>query len=342
MIRGCRTSRRSGPALASLAPAAVLLLLSALLCTAAAQPPEKVPRVGYLLGGSHSDPQRQRLLEAFRQGLRELGYVEGQNIAIESRWAEGKDDRFPALAAGLVSSKVDVIVAGSGAATQAAQQATRAIPIVMSTVADPLGSGLVASLARPGGNVTGMTVMSPDVAGKQLELLKEVVPRLSRVALLTNPDNPSSARFVREAEMAARALGVRLQSLEARNSQEIDGAFAAMTSERPGALLVLPDVIFLSQRRQLTELATKKRLPAVYGVREYAEAGGLMAYGANYIDLVRRAAIFVDKILKGARPGDLPVEQPTRFELVINLRAAKAIRLTIPPSLLQRADQIID
>ena len=324
------------------ATAVVLLLLSAFLNTAAAQPPEKVPRVGYLLGGSHSDPQRQRLLEAFRQGLRELGYVEGQNIAIESRWAEGKDDRFPALAADLVRSKVDVIVAGSGAATQAAQQATRTIPIVMSTVADPLGSGLVASLARPGGNVTGMTVMSPDVAGKQLELLKEVVPKLSRVALLTNPDNPSSARFVREAEAAARALGVRLQSLEARNPQEIDGAFAAMTRERAGALLILPDVIFLSQRRQMAELATKRRLPAVYGVREYAEAGGLMAYGANYIDLVRRAATFVDKILKGAKPGDLAVEQPTKFELVINLRTAKAIGLTIPPSLLQRADQIID
>jgi len=324
------------------ATAVVLLVLSASLNADAAQPAEKVPRVGYLFGGSHSDPQRQRLLEAFRQGLRELGYVEGQNIVIESRWSEGKDDRFPALAADLIRSKVDVIVAGSGAATQAAQEATRTIPIVMSTVADPLGSGLVASLARPGGNTTGMTVMSPDVAGKQLQLLKEVVPKLSRVALLTNPDNPSSARFVREAEAAARTLGVRLQSLEARNPQEIDDAFAAMTRERAGALLILPDVIFLSQRRQIAELATKRRLPAIYGVREYAEAGGLMAYGANYIDLVRRTATFVDKILKGAKPGNLAVEQPTRFELVINLTTAKAIGLTIPPSFLQRADQIID
>jgi putative ABC transport system substrate-binding protein len=315
----------------------VLLLLSAFLGTAAAQPPEKVPRVGYLLGGSHSDPQRQRLLEAFRQGLRELGYVEGQNIAIESRWAEGKDDRFPALAADLVRSKVDVIVAGSGAATQAAQQATRTIPIVMSTVADPLGSGLVASLARPGGNVTGMTVMSPDVAGKQLQLLKEVVPKLSRVALLTNPDNPSSARFVREAEAAARALGVRLQSLEARNPQEIDGAFAAMTRERAGALLILPDVMFLSAKTD-GELATR-RLPTVY--RRSTRSWRSLAYGANYIDL-QRAATYVDKILKGAKPADLPVEQPTKFELVINLRTAKAIGLTIPPSLVRRADQIID
>jgi ABC-type uncharacterized transport system substrate-binding protein len=323
------------------ATAVVLLLLSGFLGTAAAQP-EKVPRVGYLISGSHSDPQRQRLLEAFRQGLRELGYVEGQNIAIESRWAEGKDDRFPALAADLVRSKVDVIVTQSGAATQAARQATRTIPIVMALANDPVGSGLVASLARPGGNITGMTVMSPDVAGKQLQLLKEVVPKLSRVALLTNPDNPASARFVREAEAAARALGVRLQTLEARDLQEIDSAFAAMARERAGALVILPDVIFLGQRRQMAELATKRRLPAVYGVREYAEAGGLMAYGANSIDLVQRAATFVDKILKGAKPGDLPVEQPTKFELVINLRTAKAIGLTIPPSLLQRADQIID
>jgi putative ABC transport system substrate-binding protein len=324
------------------ATAVVLLLLSAFLGTAAAQPAGKVPRVGYLIPGSHSDPQRQRLLEAFRQGLRELGYVEGQNIAIESRWAEGKHDRLPALAADLVRSKVDVIVAQSGAATQAAQQATRTIPIVMSLSNDPVGSGLVASLARPGGNVTGLTIMVPDLAGKQFQLLKEVVPKLSRVALLTNPANPASARFLREAEAAARALGVRLQTLETRNPQEIDSAFAAMTRERAGALLILPDQIFVSQRRQIAELATKRRLPSVYGVGEYAEAGGLMAYGANHIDLVRRAATYVDKILKGAKPADLPVAQPTKFELVINLRTAKAIGLTIPPSLLQRADQIID
>jgi putative ABC transport system substrate-binding protein len=324
------------------ATAVVLLLLAASLGTAAAQPAGKVPRVGYLIAGSHSDPQRQRLLEAFRQGLLELGYVEGQNIAIESRWAEGNDDRLPALAADLVRSKVDVIVAQSGAATRAAQQATRTLPIVMSLSNDAVGSGFVASLARPGGNVTGLTIMAPDLAGKQFQLLKEVVPKVSRVALLTNPDNPSSARFVREAEAAAQALGVRLQTLEARDPQEIDSAFAAMTRERAGALLILPDVIFLSQRRQMAELATKRCLPAVYGVREYAEAGGLMAYGANHIDLVRRAATFVDKILKGAKPGDLPVEQPTKFELIINLRTAKAIGLTIPPSVLQRADQIID
>ena len=323
------------------ATAVVLLLLSAFLGTAAAQPAGKVPRVGYLIAGSHSDPQRQLLLEAFRQGLRELGYVEGQNIAIESRWAEGKDDRLPAFAADLVRSKVDVIVAQSGAATQAAQQATRTIPIVMSLSNDAVGSGLVASLARPGGNITGLTIIAPDLAGKQFQLLKEVVPKVSRVALLTNPDNPASALFLREVEAAARVLGVRLQTLETRNPQEIDSAFAAMTRERAGALLILPDVIFLSQRRQIAELATKRRLPSVYGVGEYAEAGGLMAYGANHIDLVRRAATYVDKILKGAKPADLPVEQPTKFDLVINLKAARAIGLTIPQEVLIQATEVI-
>jgi putative ABC transport system substrate-binding protein len=324
-----------------LAVALAVGLTLAPLGTAAAQPPEKVPRVGYLSLPSLSDPVIQGLLEAFRQGLRELGYVEGRNIAIEARAAEGKHDRLPALAADLIRSKVDVIVAPSGAATQAAQQATRTIPIVMSTVADALGSGLVASLARPGGNVTGLTLMSPDLAGKQFQLLKEVVPKVSRVALLANPNNPSSARFAREAEAAARALEVRLQTLEARNPQEIVSAFAAMTRERARALLIVPDGIFLNRRRQIAELAATRRLPSIYGTTEYAEAGGLMASSANFLDVSRRAATFVDKILKGAKPADLPVAQPTKFELVINLRTAKAIGLTIPPSVLGRADQII-
>ena len=310
---------------------------------AEAQPREKLPRVGYLSPGSPSEPLRRRRLEAFRQGLRELGYVEGQNIVIEPRWAEGKYDRYPALAADLVRLKVDVIVPVGGAATQAVQQATRTIPIVMSLVLDPVGSGLVPSLARPGGNVTGTSFMGPDLVGKQLQLLKEVVPKVSRVALLRNPANPASAPGLHEAEAAARALGVRLQALEARNPQEIDSAFAAMTRERAGALLILADPIFGNQRRQIAELAAKRRLPGIYvGTPEYAEAGGLMVYGPNELDLNRRAAIYVDKLLKGAKPADLPVEQPTKFELVINLRTAKAIGLTIPPSLLQRADQIID
>jgi len=324
------------------ATAVVLLLLSVFLGTAAAQPAGKVPRVGYLAAFSHSDPVSQRGLEAFRHGLRELGYVEGQNITIESRWAGGKDERLPVLAAELVRSKVDVIVAQSGAATKAVQQATRTIPIVMSLVNDPVGSGFVASLARPGGNVTGLTTMSPDLVSKRLELLKAVIPKVSRVAVLQNPGNPASAAMLREAEAAARTLGVQLQTLEARNAQEIESAFATMIRERTGAFLNLPDGLFFTQRRQIAELAVKGRLPSIFGTSDYPNAGGLMGYGPNNSDLERHAATYVDRILKGARPADLPVEQPTKFDLVINLRTANAIGVTIPPSLLQRADQIID
>ena len=324
------------------ATAVVLLFLVASVGAAAAQRQEDAPRVGYLTWGSSSDQGRQRRFEAFRQALGELGYVEGQSLVIESRWAEGVYDRFPALAADLVRLKVNVIVAQGGAATRAAQQATRTIPIVMTAVNDPVGSGFVASLARPGGNIAGNSLMAPDVVGKQLEMLKEIVPRVSRVALLRNRDNPASELQLREAEAAARILGMRLQTLEARAPQDITRAFAAMTRERAGALVVLTDAMFTDQRTQIARLAVEKRLPAVYGHIEHAEAGGLIAYSANLLDLERRAAAFVDKILKGATPGDLPVEQPTRLELVINVRAAKAIGLTIPSSLLQRADQIIE
>ena len=320
----------------------ILLLLSALLSTAGAQHPPAASRIGYLSPLSSSDPARQSRFEAFRQGLRELVYVEGQNIVIESRWAEGQYHRYPTLAADLVRSKVDVIVAVSAAATQAAQQATRTIPIVMSLVNDPVGSGLVDTLARPGGNVTGLTIVSPDLVGKEIELLKEVAPKASRVALLRQPDNPASSAHLREAEAAARVLGLRLQTLEARNPQEIDGAFAAMTRERAGALLILADPLFTRQRRQIAELAMKRRLPSIFWTAVYTEAGGLMVYGPSTLDLERRAATYVDKILKGAKPGDLPVEQPTKFELIINLRTAKAIGVTISPLLLQRASQIID
>jgi putative ABC transport system substrate-binding protein len=312
----------------------LLSLLEAPLAAVVAQPREKVPRVGYLNSGAASDPLRQRRLEAFRHGLRELGYVEGQTIAIESRWAEGHYEQYPALAADLVRMPVDVIVAMSGAATKAAQEATRTIPIVMSLVQDPIGSGLIASLARPGGNVTGLTVTGPDLVGKQLELLTEVVPKVSRVAVLLHPDNPASARWRREAAAAAWAVGVQLHTLEARNPQEIDHAFAAMTRERAGALLILGDALFGSQRRQIAELATQERLPSIFGPREYAEAGGLMGYGPNLLDLERRAAIYVHKILQGAKPADLPVEQPTKFELVINLKTAEALGIIIPPMLL--------
>jgi len=267
--------------------------------------------------------------------------VEGQNIAIESRWAEGKYDRYPALAADLVRLKVGAIVTVGGAATQAAKQATRTIPIVMSVVIDPLGAGLVPSLARPDGNVTGLSVMTEGV-GKQLEALKEVVPKLSRVAVLSNPANPGSAPQLREAEIAARALALRLQFLQARDPQEIDSAFAAMTKERAGALVVLADAIFTNQVKQIAELAVKSRLPSMYGLREYVDAGGLMVYSPDTLELERRAASYVDKILKGAKPGDLPIQQPTKFELVINIKTAKVLGLTIPPSLLLRADQVIE
>ena len=319
----------------------LLSLLVAPLASPAAQPSEKVPWVGYLNPGSASDSLRQRRLEAFRQGLRELGYVEGQNIAIEPRWAEGQYERYPALAADLVRMQVDVIVTNGGAATQAAQHATRTIPIVMAVVIDPLGSGLVPSLAHPGGNVTGHSLMASDLIGKQLELLQEVVPQVARVALLWNPANPGHTPQVREAEVAARALGVQLHMLEARGPQEIDSAFAAMTRERAGALLILPEGVFTNQLRQIAELATKGRLPSIYGVTEYAEAGSLMVYTANFLDLERRAAIYVDRILKGAKLGDLPVEQPTKFELVINLKTAQALGITIPPTLLFQADKVI-
>ena len=301
-----------------------------------------MPRVGYLTAGSQLDQGRQRRFEAFRQGLRELGYVEGQNVAIESRWAEGKDERYRDLAADLVRLKVDVIVAVGGAATKAAQQATTTIPIVMSLANDPLGSGLVTSLARPGGNVTGISLMAPDLVGKQLGVLKEMAPKVARVALLRNPANPAITQQVREAEAAARTLGLQLQTLAARTPQEIDSAFAAMTRERAGALVVLTDSIFTNQRRQIAELAAERRLPSIYGNPEHAEAGSLVAYGANFLDLERRAATYIDRILKGAKPGELPIEQPSRFELIINLKTARALGLTIPPSLLLRADRTIE
>ena len=319
-----------------------LLFVLASPDSAAAQRPEKTSRVGYLTAGSQSDQGRQRRLEVFRHALRDLGYVEGQNITFQFQWAEGQYDRLPTLAADLVRSKVDVIVAVGGAATKAAQQTTRTIPIIMVAVNDPVGSGLVPSLAHPRGNVTGTSLMAPDLVGKQFEALKELIPKVSRVALLKNPGNPATSPQSREAEAAAHALGIRLQILEARGPEDIDRAFAAMTREGASALVVLTDAIFTNQRGQIAKLAIDRRLPAVYGHLEHAEAGGLLAFSANLFDLERRAAVYVDKILKGAKPGDLPVEQPTKLELVVNLRAAKAIGLAIPPSLLQRADRVID
>jgi ABC-type uncharacterized transport system substrate-binding protein len=299
------------------------------------------PKVGYLSIGSASDPRRAALLGAFQEGLRDLGYIEGKNLSIEARFDEGYYERLSALAIELVLQKVLAIVAYSTPASQAAQSATKSIPIIMSTVVDPLRTGLVASLGRPGGNVTGLSLMAPEVVGKQLQFLRELMPKLSRAAVLWNPANASNVPQLREAEAAAPALGLRLQPLEASGPEQIDRAFAAMTRERVDGLIVLVDGVLIDNRAKITRLAEEHRLPAVYGIKEPVETGGLMCYGANPADLNRRAATYVDKILKGAKPADLPVEQPTKFELVINLKTAKALGLTIPQTLLQRADQVI-
>jgi ABC-type uncharacterized transport system substrate-binding protein len=319
--------------------ALLAVFLFAAPLTAEAQAPAKVPRIGFLSARPPAD--NPYFIQSFREGLRDLGYVEGQNIAIEYRFAEGRPERLPALAAELVRLKVDVIVTGGPPAPEAAKQATGTIPIVFAVAADPVAVGLVASLAQPGGNITGLASISGEIVGKQLELLKEVVPKISRVAVLQNPSNQTQAHTLRQAEGAARALGVQLHIVQARTPPQIDAAFAAMRSQRAGCILVLRDPLFLSQRIQIAALAAKSRLPAMYGFREEAEAGGLMAYGTSVPLMYRRAATYVDKILKGARPADLPVEQPTKFDLVINLKTAKALGLTIPQSLLRRADEVI-
>jgi ABC-type uncharacterized transport system substrate-binding protein len=316
------------------------VLLAAPLA-AEGQPVGKVYRIGFLSPSSHSDLRAQRFLAAFRNGLGELGYLEGQNIAIESRWAAGKYERLPGLAAELVRLKMDVIVTAAVPAIRAAKEATSTIPIIMAVVVDPVATALVASLARPGGNITGLSIMTPELVGKQLEMLKEVVPKASRVAVLWNPANPGNPPQLRAAEVAARTLGVRLQPLEARDSREIDSAFGAMTKEEAGAVVVLVDSMFVDQRTRIADLAARRRLASVYGLIEFAEAGGLMAYAPSFLYNYRRAAVYVDKILKGAKPGALPIEQPTKFELVINLKTAKALGLTIPQSLLLRADEVI-
>jgi putative ABC transport system substrate-binding protein len=280
-------------------------------------------------------------IEALRQGLHELGYVEGKNIVIEWRSAEGKLDRVPALAAELVRLKVDVIVTGGATDTRAAKEATNTIPIVMAQDSDPVGSGFVASLARPGGNITGLSTLAPEVSGKRLELLKEIIPKLSRVAVLGISTRPGNAQSLKEVELAAGALKVKLQFLDVLDPKDIEAAFRAASKGRAEAVLVLQSPFFNSQRKQLVDLAIKSRLPATYPQTEYTEAGGLMYYGANTPDLFRRAATYVDKILKGTKPADIPVEQPRKFELIINLKAAKQIGLTIPPNVLVRADRVI-
>ena len=306
---------------------------------AEAQQPKKAPRIGFLIGVSPSAFAART--EAFRQGLRELGYVEGKNMVIEWRYAEGKLDRLPALAAELVRLKVDVIVTAAPSSTRAAKEATSTIPIVMAYDSDPVGNGFVASLARPGGHITGLSSLAPEISGKQLELLKEIVPRLSRVAVLGNSTNPGNAQALKEIELAAGVFGVKLQYLDVLDSKDIETAFRAASKGRAEAVLVLQNLVLTSHRYQLVELAVKSRLPAIYDRREFVEDGGLMTYSVSSTDLFRRAATYVDKILKGAKPADLPVEQPIKFELVINLKAAKQIGLTIPPWVLMRADKVI-
>ncbi len=303
-----------------------------------AQSPSRVPRIGVIATGSPATSAPS--FDAFREGLGERGLVDGRTVLIEYRWAEGRAERFPAFAAELVGLKVDLILASSTPAALAAKNATTTIPIVFATSADPVGT-LVASLARPGGNVTGLSLLAPELVARQLQLLKEAVPRVSRVAVLSNPANRYTALLVKETEAAAQSLGVRVHLLEAREADAFDRAFSVVARERPGALFVLFDPVFFNHRARIVALTNENRLPAMYPHREYAEAGGLMAYGADLHDNFRRAATFVDKILKGAKPADLPVEQPTKFELGINVRAAKALGLTIPPALLARADDVI-
>jgi ABC-type uncharacterized transport system substrate-binding protein len=315
------------------------ILFLAAVNPAQAQQPTKVPRIGFL-GATYPSTNTARI-EAFRQGLRELGYVEGKNIVIEYRWAEGKTERLPDLAAELVRLKVDIIVTAGPAVTRPVKEATSTIPIVMSFDNDPIGSGFVASLARPGGNITGLSALFPELSGKRLELLKEVVPMISRMAFFGTSTQPGTAQALRETELAAGAFGVQVQYLEVRDPKDIETAFQAARKGRADAVLVLSSPVIFSQRTQIADLAVKNRLPVIFPQSEYVEDGGLMSYAPNYADLFRRAATYVAKILKGAKPADLPVEQPKKFEFIINLKAAKQIGLTIPPNVLARADKVI-
>jgi putative ABC transport system substrate-binding protein len=313
---------------------ALAVILVALCSSTEAQQSKKIHRIGYLSLG----PGIQSREETFRQSLHDLGYVDGQNIVIEWRFAKGKADLLPELAAELVRLKVDVIIASATQAIQAAKQATTTIPIVFPTAGDPVAYGLVDSLARPGGNITGLTILALDLSGKRLELLKEAFPRISRVAVLHDPYLPQS---LKETQTAAQALGLKVQSLEIQQASDVERAFSAMKKDRAEAVITLPPPVIGVHQRRILELVAKSRLPGMHSSKAWAEAGGLMSYGPDVLDNDRRAAVFVDKILKGAKPADLPVEQPTKFELVINLKTAKHIGLTIPPNVLARANRVI-
>ena len=315
------------------------LLLFAAGTFAEAQQSAKIPRIGFLL----TNPLAANLArtEAFQNGLRELGYIEGKNIVIEWRSADGKVDRLPELAAELVRRKVDVIVTGGATATRPAKEATATIPIVMAQDGDPVGAGLIASQARPGGNITGLSNLAPELSGKRMELLKETVPKISRVAVLWYLDLPNVAPYLNHTEDAARKLGLQIQSLGVRAPNEIESAFSGLSKRRADAIIGLPGAVIFGYRTRIVELAAKSRLPAMYADREFTLAGGLMSYTTSIPDLYRRAAYYVDKILKGMKPADLPVETPMKFELVINLKTANALNLTIPQSVLFRADKVI-
>jgi putative tryptophan/tyrosine transport system substrate-binding protein len=318
--------------------AVILTVILILAPLAEAQSARQVWRIGYL--GTSSPALEPNLVNAFRQGLREFGHIEGQDIVIEYRWAEGKYDRFPELAAELVRLNVDVILTAGTPGALAAKQATRTIPIVMAVVADALAYQLVASLAQPGGNVTGLSTLARDLQGKQLELLKEIVPRLSRIAVLVNPSNPFNDVLGRE--QVQQALRLKLELFEVKAAEEFEAVFAAIARQRPDALFMIADRFLLAHRARIVAFAARQRLPGMYPYKEFVEAGGLVSYAPSYPEMFRRSATYVDKILKGAKPADLPVEQPTKFELIINLKTAKALRLTIPQTLLLRADQVIE
>jgi putative ABC transport system substrate-binding protein len=307
---------------------------------AIAQRPAHVPRIGVLLPGVASSFAVRT--EALREGLRQLGYIEGKNIAIEWRWADEQVERLPELAAELVALHVDVIVANGTPASKAAKNATNSIPVVMVSVGDPVSAGLAASLARPGGNVTGLSILAPDLSGKRMELFKEAIPGLSRIAALVNPTNPTSHLELPEMQAAARALSVQLKPVEISGSGALDGALKAMSDEGIHGIVVLTDGLFFSERKRIVDWARMHRLPGMYWEREFARDGGLMSYGPSSTDLSRRSAGYIDQILKGARPADLPVQQPSKFELIVNLKTAKTIGLTVPPTLLARADEVIE
>jgi ABC-type uncharacterized transport system substrate-binding protein len=301
---------------------------------------QKIPRIGFM--GNSTAALETNLVDAFREGLRELGYEEGRNIAIEYRWADGNYDRFPTLAEELIAAKVDAIVTAGTPAALAVKRTTTTVPLVMVAVGDPIGTGLVSSLARPGGNLTGLSSIAPDLEGKRLQLLREVVPALSHVAMFVNSLNPFHVSSMKQARAAAQAMGIKLQLHDIPKSEDLDDAFAAIRKERPDALLILADRVFLHNRQRMMDFTNEQRLPNVNAYKELVEVGGLMSYGPSYEDMHKRAAIYVDKILKGTKPADLPIEQPSKFTFIVNLKAAKALGVTVPSQLLGLADQLIE